>query len=302
MAAPAPAPAREAGDERTSYAQMNGISNEEAGRRLAAREALHSELERLLNTLRSQEANNFLDVEMVHQPDWGYVFYFKRNPAATLARHTANPRFSAAPGGLSQAERQTLIEPWVERWREAGIPFGFGLDAVRPTLDVRLSLTAGEYAAIATANGWDAPPAPIVLEFDPPLPFPAVDPRVASMLRGFAHEEFGTGMQMEALATGRLLLRDGCLKFDDGSGEEKLAVFHRETGVALDDEGRLVLIDRATGAVKARVGERIAFSAPNPIPERHMIGLTELRAQCPGEPFNVGNPESEAVFTGRHGG
>ena len=76
---------------------------------------------------------------------------------------------------------------------------------------------------------------------------PAVDPRVRPLLRGFASERFATLMQLEALGTGKLVLRDGCLKIQAHDGSEKVAVFHQETGIGLDSEGYLALIDRMTG-------------------------------------------------------
>ena len=53
--------------------------------------------------------------------------------------------------------------------------------------------------------------------------------------------------QLEALGGGRIILRDGCLRMAGHAGQEALAMFHKETGIGLDDEGYLALIDRRSG-------------------------------------------------------
>ena len=66
------------------YAQENGISLAEANKRMSEQMVVQPILERLRERLRVAEPGNYVDVRMVHQPDWGYVLYFKRDPAATL--------------------------------------------------------------------------------------------------------------------------------------------------------------------------------------------------------------------------
>ena len=73
-----------------------------------------------------------------------------------------------------------------------------------------------------------------------------------------------------------------------------------ETGIGFDSDGYLALIDRMTGKVRARVGEKLAWGGPNAIPEGGMVGLEPLRAACPGELINIGNPDSMAVFEARY--
>lgn len=188
----------------------------------------------------------------------------------------------------------------MKRWATEGIPLTTALDAVYPTMDVRLGIGESEYRALAASRGWGTPPAPIRLKFSPEPVRPAVDPRIANLIRGFAHERRATLFQYEALGIGKLILRDGCLKVVDPDGSEKVAVFHMETGIGLDGDGYPALIDRMTGKVRGRVGEMMAWGRPNAIPDNGMVGLESLRGACPGELLNIGNPESYAGFRARY--
>lgn len=287
--------------ERGWYAEQHDLTEAEAQRRLEGQGKLQPEFQQLNARLRREQAGNFVGAMLRHQPDWAYVFYFKRNPDETLSRYTSEPKFEAAAAIYSEKDRERIVEPWVKRWTAEGIPLGFGLDAVYPTMDVQMGITEADYRTLAADRGWGEPPAPIVLKFAKAPLRPAVDPRIRPLLRGFANERYATLMQLGALGTGKLVLRDGCLKVQGHDGSEKVAVFHHETGIGLDADGYLALIDRTTGKVRGRVGEKLAWGAPNAIPEQHMVGLAELRAACPGELANIGNPESAAAFNARYG-
>ncbi|HXG80377.1 MAG TPA: hypothetical protein VNJ05_01100, partial [Sphingomicrobium sp.] len=162
-----------------------------------------------------------------------------------------------------------------------------------------LSVTEDEYREIAAKEGWGPVPEAIKLGFVRALAIPAVDPKVAPFLRHFASERRATVFQLEALGTGRIILRDGCLRLAD-NGKELLVMFHKETGIGLDDQGYLALIDRRTGKPTGRIGEMFAWGAPNAANE-DMPEVIELRARCGTGPLvNVGNPESKAAFDLRY--
>ena len=77
-------------------------------------------------------------------------------------------------------------------------------------------------------------------------------------------------------------------------------MFHKETGIGLDADGYLALIDRRTGKPTGRVGEMFAWGAPNPSGEE-MPEVIALRARCgTGPVVNVGHPESKAAFDRRY--
>ena len=89
--------------ELTFYAELAGISNAEAAKRLREQEALRPFAERLVRQLRTRERVNFIDVEIVHKPEWAYHVYFKREPDKTLACYTQNRRFKARWSRYSNA-------------------------------------------------------------------------------------------------------------------------------------------------------------------------------------------------------
>ncbi len=108
-------------------------------------------------------------------------------------------------------------------------------------------------------------------------------------------------IQPEAGFSGRIILKDGCLRREANEGPGSLAYFHHETGIGLDGQGYLALIDRRTGKSKGRIGEMFGWAGPNTI-RPAMPGLAELKAACGDGPVaHVGNPESEAASAVRHG-
>ena len=288
------------GAEAEWYARDQKISVAEARKRQDEQNALRPRFERLMAELRAKEKDNYTDARVVHQPDWAYVLFFKRDPDATLARYIRHPRFKAAVAPYTREELDTLIKPWAERFAKTGIVGGYGSDATYGTAEFMLSVTEEEYREIAAREGWGAPPPAIKLGFAGELAAPAVDPRVAPFLRHFASERRATVFQLEALGTGRIILRDGCLRMAGHDGKEALAMFHKETGIGVDPQGYLALIDRRTGKPTGRIGEMFAWGAPNAATEE-MPEVVALRAQCGAGPLiNVGNPESKAVFDLRY--
>lgn len=303
----APTPAKavkrpvQPGGEAGWYARERNISEQEAQRRIAEQQALLPVFERLQARLRAKEPDNYTDARMIHDPDWAYVLYFKHNPAETLAKYSVNRRFKAAQAPYSTAELQAMMKPWIERFTAAGILRGVGTDATYGTAEMMLAVSRSEFAELMKRHGWGQVPEPIKLSLAGELVAPATDPRVERYFRAFANEPYATVMQLEALGTGRIFMKDGCL-FVAGFKEagRSLAYFHRETGVGLDQDGYLALIDRRTGKATGRIGERFAWGAPNAIPKDDP-GVARLKARCGNLPVeSVGNPESEAVFNARY--
>ena len=282
------------------YAQEEGLSLAEARKRISEQRAFQPIFERLQARLQKHEPDNYVSARINHQPDWSYTLFFKRDPEATLRKYQVNPRFKAAKASYTEAELKALAAPWLRRFADEGIADVYGMDPTAGTVSITIPITRAEYQAIAERRGWGEVPAPITLSFAAEHPFPRVDPRVASLLRGFASESRATTMQMEAGFSGRVILDDGCLRLA-GKGQTKgpLVVFHRETGIGLDAQGYLAAIDRRTGTATGRIGEM--WSWPGPNRGKEFAGLEELKAACGDGPIvNVGNPESEARFEARY--
>jgi len=283
------------------YALDNGISQAEAMKRIDEQRAIFPEFEKLLGTLRAKEKGNFTNARMVHKPDWAYELYFKRDAAGTLAKYTKNRRFRPATALYSLAELERIAKPWTDRFRAHRLTAGWGMDDTWGTVDVMMDVTEEEYRSIAVKEGWGPVPVPIKLSFARPLPVPSADERARPYVRIFAQNDRSTGMQLEAAQSGKIYLKDGCawVKFVNNPAPS-LAYFHRETGVGLDAEGYLALIDRSSGKAKGRFGETFTWGGPNSVKEDSPM-VKDLRASCGDAPlFNVGNPESRNVFTKRY--
>ena len=282
------------------YALDNGISQAEAMKRIDEQNKMRPEFERLLANLRAKEKGNFTSARMIHKPDWAYEFYFKRNAAASLARYTKNPRFKPATANYSLAELEAIAKPWTDRFRAHRLTGGWGMDDTWGTIDIMMDVTEEEFLAFAAREGWGDLPKPIKLNFARPLLTSTMDDKVRPFIRAFAQNDRSTGMQLEAALSGKIYLKDGCPYVTVYRGDPHLAYFHRETGIGLDDQNYLALIDRATGTAKGRLGEQFTWAGPNSVKE-DSPGVKELRVACGNAPLaNVGNPESSNVFKVRY--
>lgn len=278
------------------YAQSIGVSEQEAARRQSEQQAIRPEFERLLGTLRQHEAGNFTAPRLIHKPDWAYVLYFKRDLERTLAKYTRNPRFRAELARYTRTEIEALIKPWTDRFTKARITGGWGVDDTFGRAEIMINVTEEEYRQIAAREGWGQVPDAIELKFASPLTHLSLEEAARPNVRLFPQSDRSTGIQLLAGATGRIVLRDGCLFVEGSKGQGRLAYFHRETGLGLDEEGYLALKDRMTGESKGRIGEWFSWAGPNEIRE-DMAMVAELRARCGTAPIaNVGNPESAHRF------
>ncbi len=287
---PPPAENRPKG-EAEWYARDLGIPVEEAQRRQREQQALRPEFERLITLLRVREAGNFTAPRIVHQPDWAYVLYFKRDPERTLAKYSQHPQIKAALARYTQEELTLLAKRRLERFAEHKFAGGWGSDPTYGTAEIMMNVTEEEYRDIAEREGWGPVPEAIVLGFAGGLKHPSIEERARPFVQTFAQNSRGTTIQLEAGFSGRITMRGGCLY----SGEA-LAYFHRETGIGIDEQGFLALTDRRTGKSKGRIGEWFSWAGPNNISDE-MPMVRELRQRCGDAPIeNVGNPESAAQF------
>ncbi len=295
-------PARGYNNELTFYAQLAGVSNAEAAKRMKAQEATRPEFERLMRTLRTKERGNYTDAELVHRPDWAYRIYFKRNPAATLAKYTRNPRFQARSARYTSAELERLTKPWINRLNSERLTTGYGMNARQGTADIDMVVSRAEFEAIARRRDWGAPPEIINLKFgDAPAGNP-VDPAAKAGIRMFPQSDRNLGITNQAALSGRIILRDGCLRVVGHDRKEQLAYFGREVGLGLDRSGYLSLHRRgARAAHLGRIGEMFTWAGPIGIDEQAPM-VAPLRERCGNAPLmHVGVPDSSALFNARYG-
>lgn len=295
-------PPRGYNNELTFYAQLAGVSNAEAAKRMKAQEAARPEFQRLTRTLRTKERGNYTAAELIHRPDWAYRIYFKRNPAATLAKYTKNPRFQARAARYTSAELERMSKPWIDRLNSERMTTGYGMNARHGTADIDMVVSRAEFEAIARRRGWGTPPDFINLKFAAAPVGNAVDPAVSRGVRIFAQGDRNLGATNQAALSGRIVLNDGCLRVVGFDGQEQLAYFAREVGIGRDSAGYLSLHARATPARHlGRIGEWFTWAGPIGIDESAPM-VAELRQRCGNAPLmHVGVPDSTAMFKARYG-
>ena len=195
------------------------------------------------------------------------------------------------------ADAKALGELWLERLRERngleGISyFGSGQDG--PVQFISTTLTAREFDEWVAANGWTAP-THIEFRFQDELHHPAVSEAAKSRIRIWPTTTVRTGMQNMAALYGQVYVKDGCFRVKGMDGSDKLAWFLAETGLDVDAEGYLILVNRFTGETMARVGEEMVWAGPNGSPDAETAA--RIHDACgPGAITEVGNPESEERF------
>ena len=152
-------------------------------------------------------------------------------------------------------------------------------------------LTHDDFTDWVRREGW-AVPRHITFYFVPPMSFPAISQPAQSAVKVWPASRIRTGMQNMAAFYGKVYIEDGCVFVKDASAVVSLAWFLPETGLDVDDDGYLVLVDRITGWTKARLGETMTWAGPNREPSDD--DTAALREACGNYPVReVGNPYSE---------
>jgi hypothetical protein len=275
------------------YAQAQGISVEEAVKRQGEQAALQPQLERLLGLVRAKERGNFTAVRMVHEPDWAYIFYFKREPQKALAKYARHPRFKAALARYAQAELDILAKPWIDRFMAHRLLGGHGSDPTFGEVTIDLVVSEAEFRETAAKEGWRVPE-PLRLRFSQAVEGQALPDRLRTLVRIFPHSDRASGATNQAALGGRIILRNGCLYIARPDRPDNLAYFPREMGLTVDDEGYLALKPRAEAVrISGRIGEEFTWAGPlGPVPE-NAPRVAELRQHCGEAPVEaISFPES----------
>lgn len=254
----------------------------------------------LLARLRTEARGNYVDAMVIRDPKPRYVFYFRRNAAATLARFTSDPRFEAREGGVPAEELEPLFQEWHRRFAKRRLSSTGSLRTFEGDVQINLGVSQAEYEKIAAEEGWPKPPPNVRLTFVQPVDnASAVSPDAAPFVRVFARQDRNPGVVLTVAISGRIILRDGCLRVDRGEAGQPLALFGREAKLGRDAEGYLVVRSPdAPGDLEksARVGEIMTWGG-YPAPVENEPGVKALRAQCGGGPIvSVGLPESSHKF------
>lgn len=258
----------------------------------AAREAAF----RLRDRLEREAGDNYVDVKVIRDPDPRFAFYFRRNAEEALARFTRDPRFKAVEGGVPEAELRPLLDEWSARFKEVGWSWHGSARTFEGEVEMNLGVPRSEFERVAAARGWPAPPPQVKLTFAREIEGgAAVAPDLRSFVRVFARADQSPGMVLSVANHGRIVLRDGCFRVDDGQGGGPMVLFGREAILRRDAQGWMTVRGPDSEA-GARIGERMVWGG-YPEPREDEPDVKALRARCGAGPItSVGAPDSAHRF------
>jgi len=242
--------------------------------------------------LAAAEGHHYIGMRIVRDPAPRFAFHFASDAAATLARHSGDPRFVAREGGRPAEE----LQPFTEAWNARFAPYRLGvgqMDAFNGVVRFTMEVDEATFRAIAEAQGWQLPAA-VVLVFTPPPAPTALPSAIAPLVRLLPRHDRVPAATTLASLSGRVILRDGCFRLtgQGGGGESPLVMFDRDVALVVDEAGYLALQARGSDRPPARVGERMTWAGPRGIDARD-AGLQALRAACGAGPVvSVGTPAS----------
>ena len=197
------------------------------------------------------------------------------------------------------ADAKAIGAAWIARLQMRGALLGYGLagkGSDGPVNMIDTGLTEEEFDHWARENGWSVP-THIAWSFVPGMALPPVSASAKEAIRYWPASTARTGAQNQALFHGRVELRDGCFFVGElGRPVDKLAWFHAEIGLDIDQSGYFILRERVSGKTLARLGEDMNWGGPASavIEEAAKRGLQE--ACGPAEIYVVGSPEASERF------
>lgn len=229
----------------------------------------------------------------VASPDYAAILAALPPPPATPDRLPS----TIEPSAPAPANAKAIGDVWVGRLQARDALDGYGLSGKSPdgpVAMIHVAMAFRDFQAWTAQNGWEVPQH-IRWSFLPSLNVPPVSEAAWPAIRMWPATTRRTGLQNAAALRGRITLRDGCFYVSKADGTEALAWFLAETGLALDAEGKLTLIDRISGAAMARVGEEVIWGGPNADPTTAQSA--GLREACGDGPVaEVGNPQAAERF------
>jgi hypothetical protein len=251
--------AQPAGDEELrpdvqAYAEAQGISVEEADRRLGAEEGLGQLQERLA----AEEAGTFGGLWIEHEPSYRVVVAFTRDGAQTLQRYVKDTPLEgvaeAREVAVTQAELESAQAATIGLLEELGSGANTGIDIRQNCVSLYVA-DLEVFEAQLAASGQRLPDAVCIevvgpyaeappLEPIPGLHFPRQDPPE------------GVFAEMMALMMGELVEENGCLRVRGGEDPALLVIWPYDHTLTVD-AGGIAEVRDGTGAVVARVGDTV---------------------------------------------
>ena len=261
--------------------------------------AFQQELQRLRARLERDEAENFISVRLVRDPQVMGEFSFYRDGSATLARYTSNPAFRAVTVDADRDSFTRLKSLWEERMTERDASIGLlGADETKNRIEMSVGLTEPEFRAVARERNWDLADPRLDITYAKPRGPALADPALANLVRFFPRENEAASIRLLALGMGTVVLKDGCFRMADDNGRpgEQLVLFGRDSQLGIDSEGYLAVSDAGGGERRYRIGEPGAWGGPNGVDE-DSEDVRRLREACGNDPIvNIAEPQSQRLF------
>lgn len=165
-----------------------------------------------------------------------------------------------------------------------------------PVNMIDVGLTEEEFLRWTNENSWHVPKH-IRWSFVPKMTLPRVSDAAMNAIRVWPASVARTGMQHQALYYGRVELRNGCFFVGEfKQPANKLAWFHAEMGLDVDNSGYFVLRNRVSGQTLARLGEAMNWGGPASADIDTATARALHNACGAGEIYVVGSPEAGERF------
>lgn len=202
-------------------------------RRWSQQSEFETESAELMQTLKTAEAENFVQLRIEWEPEFHYLVLFKRAPEETLARYTQNPIFKTIGVPFNEAElnaHQNII--W-KRLSDHNAVVSGHVNVLEGRAELHTGLTREEFDVISSlADLHDDPK--VKLEFIAPFePLEEIDPSLASQIRYLSRANRLNGMVQTSLTKGRIVLRDGCFFLDKKEAKIPWYTFTKKLALAL---------------------------------------------------------------------
>lgn len=256
------------------------------------------------NQLRRREKANFIDHYIDNDgPQVMFVFLFRKDGPATLAKYTRHPQAIAKNVNWAKDEREAQRHIWMKRLADAGIYVGSSIDIKTGMIEMETGMTQSDFDAVKMREGWTLP-SYLTIKTLPEYERPAIDPSAAPFVRFFPQSKQAATVQLSNAIFGKVSMRDGCIFVSSSDGPPSLALFDKSYGITLDEEGYLAL--RSRGPIrdgeypyKARIGERVVFSGSDALIKDEAL-QNEAEQKCGTRSIvNIATPDSMARFNFR---
>lgn len=265
-----------------AYAESYGVSADEAERRLAAQE----DVGRLQEAMRDDPAFGGLYIE--HEPRFRVVVLFVTEPEKNLARYTRDPLYEAAQAQYSLRTLEEGQRQLGEELERENIHFK------STSVDVKRNRVVLEVAdrtemREAAAAGRILLPGFVVIDETGGV---IASPQRLGPVISFPQAKYPAGGYMQALGSGELELRNGCLRLVGAPGDGLLIVW---PSMALLEEraGKISVRNPDTGAVVS-VGDFIEIGGGGGGSVREQDLAEAIPETCPG-PYWFAAPEWRRV-------